>query len=321
MREGEIIRALLKHRCPSEDQANRPFESDAEIVRVGSQILAFTADEYSEEDRMGAENPRVLGRNLAVATLSDLLAVGADPRFLMQSVVVTEPIDRGFLEELSRGIQETLGEMGAHLLGGDVGTGSEWRYTGFGVGTFSEGVEPLSRLLHHDEGTIGVTGTFGDANAAALTGDQAPPFEIRLEESRIIRHLGGACIDTSDGLVNSLAQVAVLNPEVELTVDLDAVPLADSAVETAKNQGVPKEALLLGGAGEYELLFFTEEAAIGQTFKPIGRFNRSGRPGLHLECRGKRTFLDADQLPDPRNCADKDSYIQAVLRLAEDLAR
>jgi thiamine-monophosphate kinase len=321
MREEEIIRALLEHRRPSENQINRPFESDAEIVRLGSRTWAFTADDYSGEDLMGSENPRALGRNLAVGTLSDLLAVGAEPRFLMQSVIVDEAMDRGFLEELSLGIQEALGAMGAHLLGGDVGTGREWRYTGFGIGTFPEGTEPLSRLLRHDQGIIGVTGTFGDANAAALTGGQAPPFEVRLGESRVIRHVGGACIDTSDGLVNALVHVAALNPGYELAVDLEAVPYADSAVETAKNQGLPKEAFLIGGAGEYELLFFTAEEVIGPEFRSIGRFHRNRRSGLFLESRGKETPLEASDLPDPRDVGDRDRYIRAILRLTETLLR
>ena len=90
MKEADLIRAIRKHLKPAGSQRGRAWESDAEIVELAGRLLAVTVDDFSAEDAMapGGTPPESLGWNLATATLSDLLAVGAEPEFMLHSVVV-----------------------------------------------------------------------------------------------------------------------------------------------------------------------------------------------------------------------------------------
>ena len=97
MKEKAIIEAIWRNLKRPPTQRNRLFESDAEIVAINGQRLAFTIDEFSDEDCMRAENAELLGWNLVAATLSDLLAAGALPLYMLNSLVVAPWMDEDYL--------------------------------------------------------------------------------------------------------------------------------------------------------------------------------------------------------------------------------
>ena len=324
MKEIEVIKAIRANLKSSPWQRNRPFETDAELVVAGGRLLAFTADDFSAEDRITLDNPRVLGWNLAVGTLSDLLAVGAKPEFMLHSLVVSDAMRAEHLTEMSSGLQEALDAFGAFLLGGDIGRGEAWRYTGFGVGSFANGDQPLSRRTPHPEGLIVATGCYADANLAAAKGTPMPRFECRLEEGRRIARCGVACIDTSDGLVRALEMICELNAGVRLILDLDAVPYADGVSEAAAGIGARPEAFLLAGAGEYELMALVPAEAVEDilgtgSFAQIGRFERNVPSGLFYRLGSSEELIPHQPVPDPRDFANVEAYRGQVVALAEQL--
>ena len=322
MNEKDIIGAIRKHLKTSPRQrTGQVSESDAEVAEIAGRLLAFTIDDFSAEDMLSLDDPRALGRNLAAATISDLLAVGAVPEFMLHSLVTEPGMDSRMLAELSAGLQEALDEFGAALLGGDVGTGAEWRYTGCAVGSFRDDAGPISRRIPADRGRIIVTGQLGDANLAALAGTGPPPFECRLRESRLIAASEAACIDTSDGLAKALETVAELNPGVSIIIDIDTVPYALGVEAAAASHGVRPEAFLFASAGEYELLAFVPEAFAsgGTPFTVIGSFERRPPGGIHYRVAGSETLIDHEAVPDPRGLGDLDAYRNEVIVLAERL--
>ena len=324
MKETDIIAAIRKHLKRSARQRMGAFEADAEIAEIGGQVLAFTADDFSAEDAMAAGDPppELLGWNVVTATLSDLLAVGARPEFMLHSLVVTAEMDAGVLEGISAGVQEALDAFGAAMLGGDVGTGERWRYAGFAVGSFGQGAAPLSRRIPVGEGLVVATGTVGDANLAAAQGLAAPRFECRLAESRRIAAGAAACIDTSDGLAKAVETLAELNPQLRVAIDLDAISYAEGSADFAATAGVRPEALLFGSAGEYELLACVprrhgQRLLEGGGLTAIGTFGRRGPPGIYYRRRGARKPIPAPCVPDPREIGDRKDYRQAVITLTQ----
>ncbi|MBU0763425.1 MAG: thiamine-monophosphate kinase, partial [Bacteroidetes bacterium] len=79
-----------------------------------------------------------------------------------------------------------------------------------------------------------------------------PALNIRWEESKLIRSFARCCIDTSDGLANSLHLLSDINRTGFI---LDKVPYYKPGLAAARLMNKPKELLLLGECGEYELLF------------------------------------------------------------------
>ena len=215
MTEYELIRAIAGRFARSPGQRNGLFESDAELVEIGGLLWALTLDEFSaEEDLLPAGDPEQLGWNLAVATLTDLLAVGARPQFFMQVLSLPQRVGRDFAEGIADGVRSALDEAGCALCGGDIGVAETWRFTGFAMGPV-ESTRPITRVLPPVEQRLWVTGDLGDANLAALCGLpsgaipgrsgaatdgqnvaipltlQQPYFELRLDAGAGNRWLGG----------------------------------------------------------------------------------------------------------------------------------
>jgi len=359
MKEREIIAALGDRLARSPLQRNDRYASDAEIVEIGGSLWAITIDEFSAEDRLPSDDPALLGWNLVTATISDLLAAGARPRFMLNSLVVPPRMDRAFLMSLSSGMQSALSACGAHMLGGDVGTGDSWRFTGVALGDFEPARAPLSRITSCEGGSIYASGSFGGANAAAAGAGPAPRFELRLAESAALaaagRHEEGrrapggsgresaraasrcAGIDTSDGLVGAFETLCACDPAIRVEIDLSAVPFSHAAATAAAALDVPREVFLLGSAGEYEIVALIPEdarpAVEGAGMRRIGVFSKvAGEPASTASGSGERAFAAAGLffrrgaaliahpgLPDPRACASFDEYRAALVALARRL--
>ena len=105
MNEQMLITALANGAPRHPAQQNELFGSDAELVETSGGVKAFTLDEFSPaEDGFIDDDPKLLGRNMAIATLSDLLAVGAVPELYMQSVCVPAGAEKSFVTGLADGV-------------------------------------------------------------------------------------------------------------------------------------------------------------------------------------------------------------------------
>lgn len=327
MNEHDLIRRIAAQFPRSGLQANALFGCDAEIIKIGGRWWCLTMDEFSpEEDLFTSGSPETLGANLAVATLSDLLACGAEPAFFMQSLVLPKTAAGGFVDGVTAGIKKVLTAAGCHLCGGDLGSAENWRYTGFAMGPAPDS-GPVSHNLGGGDFTLWVTGRLGDANFAALNKLPTPLFELRLAESKVMRSRAAACIDTSGGLVDALWLLHGQNPLLRFEIDLERVPLAEGISDFSKASGIPAGAFLLGGAGEYELLFalpgklsdpqLRKMQKIGVT--RIGRAYLDRKPGVSF-LRGKARSSEMRKAPPcPREFATVKSYTRAVLAVSREL--
>jgi thiamine monophosphate kinase len=318
MSEYDIICSFSKAFRRNALQENGLFECDAEIVKMGDQLWALTMDEFTpEEDLFTSHDPRALGANLAVATLSDLLAAGASPTWFMHAVSLPKTVGSEFMSGLSAGISQTLNRAGCSLCGGDIGCADTWRYCGFAMGPL-QGNRPLTRIMPCEPQTLWVTGRLGDANLAALAGSPTPTFELRLTEADTIGPSATACIDTSGGFFDALWQLHTLNPDLRMEVDIDSLPIAPGVREAAYAAAFPVEAALLGGAGEYELLFALpaefDDPDIGAT--RIGAAMPDSEPGLYILRDGGSTSRMIEPPPCPRDAATVKDHIQDVMLMA-----
>ncbi len=322
MIEREIIRIFAESAKSSPMQANQPFCSDAELVTIGGQLWGITVDGFTpEEDLFTSDDPHSLGSNLAVAALSDLLAVGAVPAWFLHEVSLPKSVDPEFVVGVARGISSVLDEAGCFLCGGDVGCSEAWRYTGVAMGPVP-GNKPVTRMMPVEAQTLWVTGSLGDANLAAFTGGPTPRFELRVKESEAIREYATACIDTSGGFFDSVWILHTLNPELGFEVDLNALPLAPGIREAAQAGGFPPEGALLGGAGEYELLFALPEdskeaaesmAGLGATC--VGTARPGAEAGVRLK-RGGTVRMMTESPPNPREAETVRDHTKEVMQMA-----
>jgi thiamine-monophosphate kinase len=259
--------------------------------------------------------PQLLGYRLMAVNLSDLAAMGAEPRWCTLALTLPSA-DETWLEGFSRGLFELAERYGVSLVGGDL-TRGPLTLTLQLIGRIER-----SRMLTRAGGHVGddvyVTGTLGDSSAGIAlimehsqvpVGSAAAALKQRFERpvprvgaGLALGPLATAAIDISDGLLADLGHVCKASGA---TIDVERVPLSAELLSLFP----PQEALAhaLGGGDDYELLFTAPpsraeeiEAALeasGTPFRRIGQLveghavvcRRDGEPFVPAT-RGYRHF-------------------------------
>ncbi len=242
MKEADVIAAL------SRIHGTRAYEADAEIVPFAGTNLLLSTDSFSErEDFLSNLGPEAMGRVMAYGSVSDILACGAKPEGLVQAWNLDEAHDESFYSRVARGVQDVVEHYGAKVVGGDMGTAREWCWTGTAFASSDAPVRRIaSRRIDFD---LYATGAFGAANAAVFLGKQIPVPQFRPPVSREALF----ATDSSGGFIDALENFRRVNPGMWLEVDGDNA-IADE-VKSGLPEGVESGWALVGGVGEYELLF------------------------------------------------------------------
>lgn len=324
MKEYDLIRNIAVNFKRSRDQHNELFECDAEIITIGDRKWGISMDEFSpEEDLFTSEDSFLLGANLVVATLSDLLAAGVEPGFFLQGLSLPRNVEKEFVDGLTEGIGTMLDKAGCFMCGGDIGTADPWRFCGVAMGpVISE--RPLTHRMPVEPHTLWVTGAFGDANLAALQKTATPRFEFRLGEAKKIRKFATACIDTSGGFFDALWILKEQNPRMQFEVDLKDMPFAEGVVEISNRLGFPPESALLGGAGEYELLFavpagLAVDELLSAGMTRVGTARQGDFKGVNIHCRNGSVKTMLQPPPCPRDAINIEEHIRSVIAVSENL--
>jgi len=265
---------------------------DAALVRVPSELaLAVTTDLMVEGTHfLPDRDPEQLGHKALAVNLSDLAAMGADPRWATLSLVLPAA-DESWLERFARGFFDLAGRYGVELVGGDTTRGPRT------VSVTALGTVPAGLALRRDGARAGedvwLSGSTGDA-ALALAhlrgrvrlGDAAErhcfarldaPLPL-VELGRRLRGVATSAIDVSDGLVADLGHI-VERSALGAEVWLDALPRSRALAECADAELVRE--CVLGGGDDYELLFTApadRRAALESIAVQVGRpLTRIGR--------------------------------------------
>jgi len=242
----------------------RAFESDAEIVPFEGTNLLVSTDSFSErEDFLSGLEPEAVGRVMAYGACADILACGAKPEFIVQSCNIDSAHDDDFYGRVAAGVQQVVSHYGAKVVGGDVGTAKEWCWT---ATVFASCEAPVRRVASRREAfDLYTTGLFGAANAAAFLGRTIPEPQLRapVPSSALF------ATDTSGGLFDALENFRCVNPG--MWIEVDAVRAVAPEVVRGLPHGVEPGWALVGGVGEYELVFAVSAGTEVAGLVKIGR--------------------------------------------------
>jgi thiamine-monophosphate kinase len=251
-------------------QINRPHEADSELIPLPGcdQVLALTSDTIAEEISLGFyRDPYTIGWMAAAVSLSDLAAVGARPVGLLVSVTLPESTSKEYREQMAAGIDAACRNAGTYILGGDTNTGTPVSITTTGAGLVEKnrilqrkGCRPGDLLY-----STGYLGTGGMVAAMAHTclGGNGSGYRFRpqprIREARHFSEYITACMDSSDGLIATLDQLARLNGAgFELT--LPPADIVDPAVRRfCEELDLDPLLMLAQPHGEFELIFTIRE--------------------------------------------------------------
>jgi thiamine-monophosphate kinase len=228
-------------------------------------VLAVTTDTLAEGAHfLPGTDPRRLGHKALAVNLSDLAAMGADPRWFLLAITLPE-VDGAWLEAFASGMFAAADAHAIELVGGDTTRGPR-TITITALGTL-----PAGYALRRDAAQAGdevwLSGSTGDAalglahlkGRVALAPDVAARCLERLEApvprvalGQRLRGVAAAAIDVSDGLAADLGHV-LERSKVAAEIDFDALPRS-ADLRACADRALAEECLLAGG-DDYELVF------------------------------------------------------------------
>ena len=240
--------------------------------------------------------PELVGRRCLTRGLSDIAAMGGEPRAAFLSLAVPGDVPQKWVDRFLKGLLDLAEEFKVPLAGGDTAQSAGGIQADFVVvGSVPRGKAVLRSGAKAGE-RIYVTGELGGSAAALARLEESKPLgaeyvrhfrpQARVAVGQWLRQRGvaSAMIDVSDGLSTDLEHICQ-ESHVGAEIEAEAVPRAQVG-RWKKELGKKRVALefALHGGDDYELLFTSAEAVpaevAGVRVTRIGRTTQSA--GMRL---------------------------------------
>jgi len=218
MSEFDLIRRHFTHATPSAllgvgDDAALLQVSEGNVLAVSSDMLVCGTHFFADAD------PYLLGHKALAVNLSDMAAMGANPRWATLALSLPNQ-DETWLKKFSAGFFALAQQHGVELIGGDTTRGP------LNLCVTIMGEVPQMQALRRDGAEVGddvwVSGTLGDAalGLAHLQGKIDLPEDARIHclaalhqptprvaLGQALRGVATSAIDISDGLLSDLGHI------------------------------------------------------------------------------------------------------------------
>jgi thiamine-monophosphate kinase len=283
-RIAEIRARLARTAPPGRTDIALSIGDDAALLRMGQapdSVLSVDAQVEGVHFDRGFLSLTQLGARAMASALSDLAAMGAEPRAALVSVICPKALDDDELYAIMDGVGEAQARYGCTVIGGNLARGAELSITTTVIGAATEGA--LTRSGARAGDGLYVTGTLGSAALGLALLKRGRPERApehvarwRAPTARIAAGLAAAragahaAIDVSDGLLQDLRHICEAS-SVGCVLELPRLPRPRDAA-LALELGVDLERLALEGGEDYEVLIAASEPPTGADFTRIGTF-------------------------------------------------
>ena len=290
MGEFDLIERI-RRRAAVDDSVPVGIGDDAAVISpsAGKALVATTDSLVLDRHFTSDWPPADIGHLALHANLSDLAAMGAQPRWALLALTLPED-DPDWLEAFLDGFLAAAEDTGVVLVGGNISSGP-LNITVELLGEVSPDHIATRRGTSPGDWLV-VTGSLGDAAAALALKDKAPEAlvkrlhrpEARIRAGRVMTESVHAMIDISDGLLADLGHL--LNGDLGAEIWLADLPTSSSLLDAVPDS-LDRWRFQAGGGNDYELLATLpaqSSAALGEladeagvSLTVIGRIDGSGR--------------------------------------------
>lgn len=300
--EFELIRDCFSHPVHHTDLG---VGDDAALFRMAADTQAvMSSDMLVVGNHFFPDvDPALLGWKTAAVNISDMAAMGADPRWITLALALPEA-DLTWVQALAGGFRECCETYAVDWVGGDTTRGR------LNLCATIIGEVPRGQAIQRNGARVGddiwISGWPGMAKLGLesklgkleLASGWCEPCVERLERpvprvalGRALRGVASAMLDVSDGLTGDLGHILESSHAGAVLYEA-ALPLAP-LIEACGDRSVARAALLAGG-DDYELLFSASsglrvniEQIAHDLCLPLTRIGRIiEKPGLWIQSEG-----------------------------------
>lgn len=266
MTEFSLIDRFCRDIGASHPETSIAVGDDAAVVAIPvGKELAVSVDTMVESVHFFPNtDPSKLARKLLAVNLSDMAAMGAEPKWA--TLALTMPsVDEQWLASFSSALDEMAKSYNVQLIGGDTTQGA------LSLSLQIMGLVDTGKALTRNGAVQGedvyVSGCLGDAALAlaSLEGQVSlSENDFKLVESAFncpipqctlgqnLVGLASSCIDVSDGLLGDLSHIADAS-EVSILIELETLPLSETYSSFLCSGGKLEYAIC--GGEDYQLAF------------------------------------------------------------------
>ncbi len=331
-REYNELKKSIGTKFKSSKQLNQLFESDCEILKLGSKsFLTTSIDSISDEIELGLYKEIDTWAWMTVmSSVSDLTASGSTPLGLTLSTEWKHGTDLETRSHFFKAINKACKLANVPLLGGDSGFSSSYVFTSSIIGQSDK--KPLMRtgakandllvLAHNKNVGIGPALAYRflmNANAEIMPEKNFRP-KPSWELAKKVLPYAHAGIDTSDGIATSVSILCELN---NLGAELFWEPKINDpkAMDAMKYLGLSPLFLWLGDHGDYQTLFAISEKEFNRmprtnNLAVIGKLTKEKKTLIHYNDNLVR--LPLEKITQVKR--DLESYTNLVKEIKEYLA-
>ena len=256
---SQLLEGILVHHDPNL-LVGFDKSDDASVYKISDELaLVQTVDFFPPI----ADDPYVFGQIAATNALSDVYAMGGEPKLCLNIMAVPKDMPKEAVHRLLQGGYDKVYEAGALITGGHSILDEEPKY-GLAVTGFvhpdkiltNSGAKPGDVLLFTKPLGIGVLSTAAKADMVSDEGMAlAQRMMTTLNKSArdvMVQYRVHACTDvTGFGMLGHLYEMAP-GSDVQITLDVEAMDLIPEALELARMGIMPE--------GMYRNRSFAQEA-------------------------------------------------------------
>ena len=268
MDEFELIRRYFAELTPPRDDVALGIGDDAALLQPprGHEVVVTTDTLIAGRHFPDDTDPQAIGWKALAVNLSDLAAMGAEPRWFTLALTL-RMADPEWLAGFAAGLGALARESGVALVGGDTTQGA------LSITITAMGTVPAGKAIRRTGAKAGdaicVTGTLGDAALALRLGQgeaggrgEAKSADLENLRARLnrpvprvavgaaLRGLAHAAIDLSDGLAGDLSHI-LEGSGVGAEVRAHKLPMSRAFKALSDPDG--RAELQVAGGDDYEL--------------------------------------------------------------------
>ena len=245
----------LKSLIPRPLQGRFPIGDDAAILPApGGKSFLFTTDAIVEDVdfkiKRGGAGPEAIGRKALAVNLSDIAAMGGQPKAFVAAFGIPKNFSHDWIEKVAKGIVRLAKQFKTQWVGGDISSAKK-----FFISIALLGEQNKKQIIRRTGARPGdfiyVTGTLG----GSILGKHFS-FIPRVREGRFLaeNYPPSAMLDISDGLIQDLGHI-LKDSRVGAQLELSRIPVSPAAREKARNNGQKALQFALSDGEDFELLF------------------------------------------------------------------